>query len=146
MARYGEPVDDRDIRVSDDENALADDLRERLSEFNAQATGMFDGRNLFASVRDDDGSLIGGAAGWTWGGAAYLDQLWVRADRRGQGIGTRLLETFESQARDRGCELVAVSTHSFQAPELYRRHGYLERGRVEGYPRGHAHIHLSKTL
>jgi GNAT superfamily N-acetyltransferase len=132
------------IRVSDDELGLSEELRERLNEFNVEATGLSDGRWLFASVRDENGTLLGGAAGWTWAGAGYLDQLWVRADRRGVGIGTRLLETFETEARARGCGLMVVATHSFQAPVFYARHGYVEQGRIDGYPRGHAHIYLSK--
>jgi GNAT superfamily N-acetyltransferase len=137
-------VDEPPIRVSDDEIGLTDELRDRLNAFNVETTGVSDGRWLFASVRDDDGALVGGAAGWTWAGCGYLDQLWVRADRRGAGIGTRLLETFEAEARARGCELMVLATHSFQAPALYARHGYVERGRIEGYPRGHAHIYLEK--
>jgi GNAT superfamily N-acetyltransferase len=137
-------VNEPSIVVSDDEIGLADELRVRLYEFNVRATGLTDGRWLFASVRDEDGTLIGGAAGWTWAGCGYLDQLWVRADRRGEGIGTRLLETFESAARARGCELMVLATHSFQAPAFYARHGYEERGRIEDYPRGHQHIYLSK--
>lgn len=56
------------------------------------------------------------------------------------------MDAFESGARARGCELMVVATHSFQAPCLYERRGYEERGRVEGYPRGHAHIHRVKRL
>jgi hypothetical protein len=41
---------------------------------------------------------------------------------------------------------MVVSTHSFQAPGFYEQRGYVERGRVEGYPQGHAHLHLAKEL
>jgi ribosomal protein S18 acetylase RimI-like enzyme len=57
-----------------------------------------------------------------------------------------LLDAAEAEGRARGCVLMVVSTHSFQAPGLYERRGYVERGRVEGYPQGYAHIHLAKEL
>jgi ribosomal protein S18 acetylase RimI-like enzyme len=132
--------------IVDEDDALADELRERLYEFNADTIGVDDGRLMFASVRDERGDLVAGVAGWTWAGCGYVDQLWVRADHRGRGIGTRLLDAFEAEARTRGCDLMVVATHSFQAPRLYERRGYAERGRVEGYPRGYAHLHMAKQL
>ena len=46
----------------------------------------------------------------------------------------------------RGCTQIVLSSHSFQAPEFYVRHGYVEYGRIEGYPHGHAQAHLVKDL
>ena len=134
------------IRITDAEDGLADELRERLYEYNAEATGVDDGRLMAAAIRDDEGRLVAGITGWTWAACGYIDQLWVRADHRREGLGTRLLAAAEAEARARGCVLMVVSTHSFQAPGLYERRGYVERGRVEGYPQGYAHIHLAKEL
>jgi hypothetical protein len=39
-----------------------------------------------------------------------------------------------------------VSSHTFQAPDFYRRHGYVEYARTEDSPRGHAEIHFVKKL
>jgi hypothetical protein len=41
---------------------------------------------------------------------------------------------------------VVLATHSFQAPDFYQARGYVEYGRIEDYPLGHAQIHLVKTL
>jgi ribosomal protein S18 acetylase RimI-like enzyme len=139
-------MDEWIVEIPGAEDGLADELRERLYEYNAEATGVDDGRLMAWAVRDDDGYLVAGLAGWTWAGCGYIDQLWVRADHRGAGLGTRLLDAAEAEGRARGCVLMVVSTHSFQAPGLYERRGYVERGRVEGYPQGHAHIHLAKEL
>jgi hypothetical protein len=46
----------------------------------------------------------------------------------------------------RGCAQIVVSSHSFQAPGFYRRHGCAEYGRIEGYPRAYAQVHLVKYL
>jgi len=87
-----------------------------------------------------------GLYGWTWGGCGYIDLLWVRDDQRGHGMGAGLLAAAEAEIRRRGCDRVALSTHSFQAPDFYARFGYTECGRTPGYPRGHDDIHLVKQL
>lgn len=64
---------------------LAAELNERINELNARATGINDGRLLQAELRDDEGPLVAGLTGWTWGGCGYIDVLWVPEDRRGKG-------------------------------------------------------------
>ena len=125
-------------------------LRERLdqeiSAFNAAVTGYHDGQLLSVAVRGDGGDLRAGLYGWTWGGCGYVDLLWVRDDQRGHGLGARLLAAAEAEIRRRGCDRVALNTHSFQAPGFYARLGYTECGRTPGYPHGHDDIHLVRYL
>jgi ribosomal protein S18 acetylase RimI-like enzyme len=134
------------VTITDVEDGLAAELSDRINEFNVEVTGFDDGRWLRAAQRGPDGRLEGGLAGWTWGGCGYIEFLWVRSDMRGSGVGSRLLAAAEAESRARGCLQVVVSSHSFQAPDFYRRHGYVECGRIEGYPRGHAQVHLVKDL
>jgi len=130
----------------------AQDLRDRLNHeinaFNIAVTGYRDVRHLTLAVRADDGDLLAGLNGWPWGGCGYIELSWVRDDQRGSGLGAGLLAEAEAEAeiRRRGCDRVALSTHSFQAPGFYARLGYTECGRTPGYPRGHDDIHLVKQL
>ncbi len=72
--------------------------------------------------------------------------LWVAAELRGQGVGSRLLAAAEDAARDAGCDRMVLATHSFQAPDFYQARGYQTVGRADGYPRGHAQLMLVKLL
>jgi GNAT superfamily N-acetyltransferase len=121
-------------------------LEDELNRFNFDTTGFRDGRLLAAFVRDETGALRAGLSGHTWGGCCKIRLLWVRESERRSGLGSQLLAAAEREARARGCERVVLSTHSFQAPDFYRRHGYVEVGRADGYPRGHAQIFLAKRL
>ncbi|WP_143660747.1 GNAT family N-acetyltransferase, partial [Streptomyces fradiae] len=89
---------------------------------------------------------VGGLTAWTWGGLLGVEMLWVREDSRRGGWGGRLLEAAEEEARRRGCDRACVSSFTFQAPDFYRRHGYVETGRTPGIPGGAEDVHLFKRL
>ena len=88
------------------EGDAADDLRrfleERISEHNVAATGMTDGRAVAFAIRHEDGAIVAGLFGWTWGGCLYVEHLWVRDGVRGRGYGSRLLAAAERVGRERG--------------------------------------------
>ena len=121
-------------------------LADRIYEFNSQTTGYFDGRLLAGSIRNDAGENIADFSGHTWGGYCEISHLWVIETMWGQGLGRRLLEAAEAEALRRGCEQVVLSTHSFQAPEFYKRLGYQEVFAIEGRPRGYSNIIYIKQL
>ncbi|GMA88874.1 hypothetical protein GCM10025868_41240 [Angustibacter aerolatus] len=98
-------------------------------------------------VDDEDGELVAGLSGWTWGTCAGVAMLWVREDSRRDGWGARLLHEAEQVARERGCRQVVVSSFTFQAPGFYQRHGYVEHGRTTALPvQGEADVHMTKVL
>ncbi len=139
-------MDDVTLELSDADDGLRDRLNREIIAFNEAATGYTDGTLLCIAARDAGGELRGGLYGWTWGGCGYVDLLWVREDQRGSGLGGQLLAAAEQEIRRRGCDQVALCTHSFQAPGFYARLGYQECGRIPAYPRGHAQIQLVKHL
>lgn len=112
----------------------------------AAAASLRDVRRLAAMAHAADGQPVGGAVGRTWGECCELQQLWVSAAHRHQGVGSRLLRDFESQARARGCTLVYLDTFSFQAPEFYKAHGYEVAFEVRGYTQGVVKHTMTKRL
>lgn len=121
-------------------------LEERLYEFNQQATGLRDGCGLGVLVRDGQNRLVAGASGYTWGGACVLRQVWVDESLRGRGLGRELLARAEAEARRRGCRLLLLNTHSFQAPGFYQKLGFERVAEVADHPPGHAELVLRKRL
>ena len=64
------------------------------------------------------------------GPEGYISELFIHSRARGQGIGSRLLETAEVEGRRRGCTRLALlnmrQRESYQR-EFYSRHGWVER-------------------
>lgn len=121
-------------------------LRERIDEHNLETTGIREWHPITFVVNDDDGELAAGADGWEWGGSCFVNALWVREDRRGEGLGSALMDAMEAEARRLGCRQIVLETHSFQAPAFYERRGFVRAGEVAGYPRGDAFILMRKPL
>ena len=135
-----------DLTTGDGDSALDERLSNELDRHNFAAVGHDDLRELTVKV-EDDGDLVAGLSGWTWGTCAGIGMVWVREADRAGGWGARLLAAAEDAARERGCRQVLVSSFTFQAPEFYARHGYTEFARSPDLPvEGEADVHFLKLL
>jgi GNAT superfamily N-acetyltransferase len=134
------------METPDDAQRTVDVLEEKIYEFNSSAIGRHDGRLFSRVVRDGNGRVIAGVAGWTWASACEITQLWVSEDARKRGIGRMLLAAAEEEARTSKCSVVLVKTYSFQAPLFYERHGYRPVQTIEDFPTGCRYFALIKTL
>jgi len=132
--------------LSEAERVTAQRLRDEIGQFNLDATGISEFHEVLEIETDDDGELLGGVYGWTWGGTCWIEALWVREDMRRRGLGSRLLAATEAEARRHGCRQLALDTHTFQAPRFYERHGFEVVGALEEYPVGHSKLLLRKLL
>ena len=128
------------------ERAIAQRLIDEINQFNLDTTGIHAFHELLNVETDDDGEMVAGVYGWCWGGTCWIDALWVRDDARRHGLGSRLLDAVEAEARDRGCHQLALETHTFQAPSFYERKGFEIVGTLANYPIGHAELLLRKPL
>ena len=132
-----EIIEDRDDQLT---RALIDGVR----EFNASVMGSADSRPLAVVARDPAGGLLGGVAGRTIYDHFLIEVVWVAETMRGEGLGARLMNQAEDQAKLRGCRGAQVDTVSFQAPGFYEKLGFRIIGTVEGFPTGHDRHFLVK--
>lgn len=98
---------------------------------------LIDQEDVAYYVADRDGEVLGYVSGGPGEdeGVAYLGAIYVAPDRWGEGIGSALLDGFESFCRDRGYETVAfnVLAENDVGVSFYRSHGYeaVERRETE---------------
>ena len=103
-------------------------------------------RPLHVMLEDARGEIIGGLAGSTYWDWLEIEHFYVPAELRGQGVGSSLLTTAETEARRRGALHAFLTTFSFQARTFYAKRGYIVVGTLEGYPPGSAYFWMRKEL
>jgi GNAT superfamily N-acetyltransferase len=101
---------------------------------------------LATFARYSNHQVKGGAVGRTWGECCELQQLWVAQDARGRGTGNELMNSFEREARRRGCALVYLDTFTFQARPFYEKRGYEVVLETPGFPNGIVKYTMHKRL
>ncbi len=119
---------------------------EGLLEYNLARIEDKNPRDLGVYLQDDNGEIYAGLIGDTHGNWLTIKFLWVSEKLRGQSIGSRILKKAEEEAKERGCKYVFLDTFSFQAPEFYKKYGYVESFVLEEYPIYGKRYYFTKTL
>ena len=110
-------------------------IRNNLINYNKDNIGsepLIEHVNLI--LRNDDKEIVGGISGIIYMECLSIDLLWVSEELRGLGYGKKLLNEIETTAKSRKCKKVVLDTFSFQAPDFYRRNGYIIYAVLEDYP------------
>jgi ribosomal protein S18 acetylase RimI-like enzyme len=121
-------------------------VERRLYDYNRQATGARDGRDLGFVIRDETGDVVGASLGYSWAGIAELRQLWVAEGYRGRGMGRALLDSFVDEARRRGVRRIWLASYNFQAPQFYERAGFVRVADLKDWPIGHTNSIFCRTM
>lgn len=120
-------------------------IKKKIDEHNLEYVDGYNTKALNVFVSDKD-IVIGGLIGLTYWNWLYIDRLWVDAEHRVKGIGTKILETAAKEARLRGCIGIYLNTHDFLNVEFYKRKGFKILGELKDFPKGHSRYLLAKTL
>jgi GNAT superfamily N-acetyltransferase len=101
----------------------------------------------FAIVeRNEAGVVEAGVYVYVHTGWAYVDLIWVDEKRRGQGLGVKLMQDAEAEARRRGCHSVYVWTVDFEAPLFYEKLGYAKFVTFENFIPSHQRFGYRKRI
>lgn len=124
-------------------------IASKLSEFNFSKLPMMQSRkyiDMSMVVKDGD-TLIGGADAYLYNwNVLFIEMLFVEESYRKSGIGSKIINAVEEQARKQGATLAHLTTYDFQAKGFYEKHGYETFGILDGYPDGHKRFFMRKFL
>jgi GNAT superfamily N-acetyltransferase len=136
------------LSVALDESPTAEDISVVAQGMRRHALTEIDGEEsppiaCFARV---DRLVVGGIVGRIIRRRMFVDLLWVEENRRGQGLGTSLLQSMERVAGERDCRDMMLETLSGAAARLYEAAGYRLVAQVPDYIPGFAKRVLLKSL
>ena len=132
--------------VEQPDDRLMADIKAQIVQYNRRHWPAVERRPLAVRYCDDDGVLLAGACGHTFGHWLMLDYLWVDDTQRGKALGSQLLNAMEAAARRRGCRRVLLDTLEFQARPFYEKHGYRLEWTQANYPLDGCKYFMTKEL
>ena len=126
--------------------AQVEDIEGRLEAYDADHAA----RALSGAIQigvEEDGKLIAGLdACVTAYRILYVSTVFVDAEYRRKGIGTRLVREMERRAARMGVSMIRLDTFSWQGKEFYEAMGYEIAGSYENTPEGYAEYFFLKRL
>ena len=122
------------VRLENIESQKSQVIGDLIRSYNRSKREAAESEPLNLYVEDDSGELMAGLVAETFGNWLEIEYLFVKEDLRGQGIGSKLLEQAESEAKMRNCRFAFVNTYQFQAPAFYKKQGYKKVFTLKDYP------------
>jgi|TARA_R110000772_G_scaffold19634_11_gene54766 GNAT superfamily N-acetyltransferase len=121
-------------------------LDDKIAEFNWANWEVSERKAIAVKLNDENGDVIAGAAGRTFGDWLMINTLWVSETLRGQQVGSKILHEMEQAAQARGCNKALLDTLNFQAMPFYEKHGYQVQWTQQGYPKTGCRYYMMKQL
>lgn len=135
------------IAAATPEELRSGELSRQLRHYNYGFVGEYpEQQYILLNARDGNGRLLGGLRSFVFLSWLNVEVLFVEADVRGLGLGSRLLAEAERQAIELGATNAKLETFEWQAPAFYRKHGYEEYARVDNYAHGFYLASMKKAL
>lgn len=78
----------------------------------------------FGFIAEENGNFIGAVTGYTCFAEVYIDDLVVKEEYRGKGIGKKLLKEVENYYKGKKFNNMNLVTNGFQAPKFYEKCGF----------------------
>ncbi|PKG80657.1 GNAT family N-acetyltransferase [Colwellia sp. 75C3] len=125
---------------------LTDYLDKKIADFNWANWEVSERTPLAVQIKNEQGEVVAGAAGRTFGDWLLINTLWVSDELRGQNIGSKILKEIEFAAKQRGCSKCLLDTLNFQAMPFYEKHGYKTQWIQENYPKTGCKYFMLKEL
>ncbi|MEI6858446.1 MAG: GNAT family N-acetyltransferase [Shewanella sp.] len=119
--------------INEEDSVVFDALVAGVRQHKYEHMGPEKTQSLSVIARDEDSQIMGGVSGQTLYKNFLISVVWVDKATRGTGLGRRLMELAEVEAKKRGCLVAQLDTLSYQAPIFYQKLGFEIVGTVPAF-------------
>lgn len=132
-----------ELALIEPDDRIYAELSGHFSEYNANHSSW--NCQTYCIIQQIEGKTVAGGRGIVNMGALEVRGLWVDETLRGSGLGSRILNAIEDEARRRSASRAMLFTYSWQAQAFYEKAGYAVFSTFD-YPDGYQRIDLQKEL
>lgn len=126
-----------------------DEVFDMLIEYNRNKTSELKNeinKPIEIIARNENNEIIGGIYGRSIWGTLEIKTLVVKTEYRKEGLGSKLMNEAEIEAKKRNCRFISLDTFSFQAPVFYEKLGFEKIGTETDHPKGFEKYYYRKAL
>ena len=113
------------IKKSEPEKQVGDFINEAFIDYAKSSDVDLNYEEYWFVAEDINGNIIGSITGRAYYNEVHIGDLIIDKNHRRQDIGTKLVRTVEEEYRNKGFDKITLTTFGFQAPEFYKKLGYL---------------------
>ena len=99
------------FRLENKESYKSQEIGNLIRAYNRSKREEAESEPLNLYVEDEKGNLLAGLIAETFGNWLEIEYLFVTEELRGQGIGSKLLQQAETEAKNRNCRFAFVNTY-----------------------------------
>ena len=111
-------------RVNEANEAIGEFINKGFTRYGEQNGVVLNYDEFCFAAEDHSGKIIGVITGRAYYNEVHIGDLIVDEACRRTGLGRRLVGTVEDHYKEKGFEVITLSTFGFQAPEFYKKLGY----------------------
>ena len=111
-------------RIGEESEAVGEFIHDGFTRYGEQNGVALNYEDFCFAAEEPDGRIVGVITGRAYYNEVHIGDLIVAEDRRGRGLGSRLVRAAEEAFRGRGYDVITLTTFGFQAPGFYRKLGY----------------------
>jgi ribosomal protein S18 acetylase RimI-like enzyme len=126
-------------RVDGEDETIGDFIHNEFTRYGIQNGVTLNYDEFCFAAENADGKIIGVITGRAYYNEVHIGDLIVAENHRGSGVGSQLVRAVEKEYRNKGYDVITLTSFGFQAPEFYKKLGYT----VE-FVRNNANPKLSK--
>ena len=112
-------------RINEEDSRIGSFLNEEFLSYAEQNRVDLNYNEFCFIAESDDGEILGVMTGRAYYNEVHIGDLIIHKAHRKCGLGSKLVSAVEEAFQNAGYEKITLTTFGFQAPEFYKKLGYV---------------------